>query len=609
MSAPVEQMCLAPLPQTTRGFGRTIYAASRKDGDWMIYTFGRHVIMRNLKDPKISKIFSEHKANTNVAAFSPNGHWVASGDANGKVLVWGTSNMIVKNEVEVCSSVNDITWGPESKKLCAVGAGSSNLAKVFAFDSGNNIGEVAKHSKSIISASYKPTRPYRIATGGEDLSVNFYQGPPFKFDHSHQKHERYPNRVQYAPNGEVFVSVGADSKIVVYGGKEGEFLREIEDKENGHKSAIYSCCWSPDSTQLLTCGADKTAKIWDVESGTVKVTLTVNAKPQVEDMQMAALWFKDYIITQSLSGALNYWDPATPDAPVQVIHGHMAPVTCVAAGNEGQFFSGDSAGRLTVWNDGVGTWFSGKGHGKAISAAAVSADGDQVLTAGYDDKVRISECKTNTWDEDGVVVGGRPTDVTTSAKDNDLAVAVVAQGKVVVLRKGVVVTTLDVSYKPNAVALSPDDSEVMVGGNNKTVYFYTLDGDTLKEKRQVKEHNKAVTSVRYSPDGATMSSASADFAVLCCDDQGEYKNPSRWEFHSSAVQDHQWNKSGTNVVTVANDLSIFVFQDTEKFKTKKLCQQNAQMDGINCVSWLDEEVFVSGAVDGSLKVWTTKQSE
>jgi hypothetical protein len=52
------------------------------------------------------------------------------------------------------------------------------------FDSGSSVGEISGHSKPVSSCDFKQTRPYRVVTGGEDMLVNYFEGPPFKFKKS-----------------------------------------------------------------------------------------------------------------------------------------------------------------------------------------------------------------------------------------------------------------------------------------------------------------------------------------------------------------------------------------------------------------------------------------
>jgi len=56
----------------------------------------------------------------------------------------------------------------------------------YRWDSGTNVGEFDGHSRRVLSCAFKPTRPFRIVTCGEDFLVNFYEGPPFKFKSSHR---------------------------------------------------------------------------------------------------------------------------------------------------------------------------------------------------------------------------------------------------------------------------------------------------------------------------------------------------------------------------------------------------------------------------------------
>lgn len=52
------------------------------------------------------------------------------------------------------------------------------------WDSGSTVGDFDGHSRRVLSCAFKPTRPFRIVSCGEDFLVNFYDGPPFKFNMS-----------------------------------------------------------------------------------------------------------------------------------------------------------------------------------------------------------------------------------------------------------------------------------------------------------------------------------------------------------------------------------------------------------------------------------------
>lgn len=84
------------------------------------------------------------------------------------------------------------------------------------------------HRPQVNSISFRSQRPFKVVTGGEDMQVAFHQGPPFKFVRSHATHTNFVNCVRFSPDGAWFVSAGSDSKLCLFEGKEGDFLKEFE---------------------------------------------------------------------------------------------------------------------------------------------------------------------------------------------------------------------------------------------------------------------------------------------------------------------------------------------------------------------------------------------
>ena len=52
---------------------------------------------------------------------------------------------------------------------------------VFLWDSGSSVGEITGHSKFINAIDYRPVRPFRVVTAGEDRNVGWFEGPPFRY--------------------------------------------------------------------------------------------------------------------------------------------------------------------------------------------------------------------------------------------------------------------------------------------------------------------------------------------------------------------------------------------------------------------------------------------
>lgn len=602
--------CLPPLPIPERGYGFQIYATDKgKMANHFIYAHKSHVVMRSFENPTKCVIWSGHKDNVRVARFAPAGGYVASGDDTGKVLIWpstpnGDGEYILKmpEGVKVNSKVTDLAWDPEGKRIVAVGEGNPDHGMVFSWDTANTIGNVNFHSQRMLSCDYKPSRPFRIVTTGEDNAVALFNGPPFSYDSKadpacRDVHTRYPNKVRYNPSGDNYISVGSDKKIVMFDGKSGEKVKEFESKEN-HKGAIYSFDWNDDGKKIVTVSADKTAKIWDVATGEVDVTFTMGTT--MDDMQMGVVWLKNWIVTVSLDGRLSYLDAASGTVS-KVLHGHSGTVAAACRHREsGVIFTGDQAGKVSVWRNNAATWLNGAGHGKGIRALGVSKDGKKIYSAGLDDCVIASDVESGEFGGDKIKLGGAPTSLMTGNK-TDLVAITVAQGKIVMLQGGTV-TSIDVKYTPTSCAFSPDDSMLAVSGDDKKVHMYAVSGTKLEDKGTRGEHIRTVRAVAWSPDGKMIVSAGDDCTVQVHEGDKK-KNPSDWHFHTARVNSLAWSPNGKRVCSTGADQNLFVFDDCEKFTASKKKQINCHDREVIFCDWVDDHVILTVGLDGVMKTW------
>lgn len=592
---------LAPLPETKRGYGCQIYATGKgKAGDRYAYGSGRFVVVRSFANPKEARLYDGHKAKVNVAVFSPNGEWIASGDESGTVIVWSTLNFnSVKSTTAACGSVLDIAWSPDGARICAVGDGKQDRAKVFAWDSGNTVGKIDGHAKAILTCSYRPERPFSIITGSEDLACNFYTGPPFKFDHSYKGFERYPNCARFNASGSLAVAVGADGKITVFDGKTGEMKKEIV----GHKAAIYHFCWNEAGTQILTASADKTCKIFDIESGEATTTFTIG--DTVNDMQMGCVWHKDYLLSVSLSGAINYLDATNPAKPSQILQGTKSGFKDLQVSPAaGKFFTVDVDGQLASWDmsSGIATWFTGKGHNlKPLVSLAVSCDGATVYTVGLDDKLLASKTDGTAFGAEGVPIGGCPNYVAAANKDATTVVVTTLNNKLVLVKAGVV-SSIDLAYTPLCATFNDNDSHIIVGGKNNKTYIYSMESGKPAVIAEMASHGGKVTSVSASASGLYASTA-GDKSIYLFRADGVSLNRGGWTFHSATIQDSCFSPDGKLLVTCGEDENIFVWRGLESVTDAHDTYAGAHKLGVLRAKFWDSETLVTLGGDRAVRVW------
>jgi len=142
----------ASLPQVERGVSKIIGGDPK--GNNFLYTNGKCVILRNIDNPALADIYTEHAHQVVVAKYAPSGFYIASGDVSGKLRIWDTTQKehLLKYEYQpFAGKIKDIAWTEDSKRIAVVGEGREKFGAVFLWDSGSSVGEITGHNKVINS--------------------------------------------------------------------------------------------------------------------------------------------------------------------------------------------------------------------------------------------------------------------------------------------------------------------------------------------------------------------------------------------------------------------------------------------------------------------------
>ncbi|XP_020251813.1 actin-interacting protein 1-2-like [Asparagus officinalis] len=496
-------------------------------------------------------------------------------------------------------------------RIVASGDGKGkSLVRAFMWDSGSTVGEFDGHSKRVLSCTFKPTRPFRVVTGGEDFIVNFYEGPPFKFKLSHREHTNFVNCVRYSPDGNRFITVSSDKKGVIYDGKTAEKIGELS-MEDGHKGSIYAVSWSPDSKQVLTVSADKTAKVWDImEDGNGKLNraLASPGSGGVEDMLVGCLWQNDQLVVVSLGGTISIFSASDQDKPPISFAGHMKGInalTCFVQDGKKMMLTSSYDGVISRWTPGIG--YIGKLQRKDNSQIKCFAAVEQeVITSGFDNKV----CRVPlTGDQCGVAesvdVGSQPKDIHFASQSPELALISTDSG-VVLLRGSKIASTIDLGFTVAASALAPNGDEAIVGGQDGKLHIYCIEGDTLKEEAVLEKHRGAITVISYSPDLSMFASADANREAVVWDRASREVKLKNMLYHTARINCLAWSPDNQMVATGSLDTCVIVY-DVDKPASNRVTIKGAHLGGVSGLAFDDENSVVSSGEDGCVRVWKLNQ--
>ncbi|XP_014279934.1 actin-interacting protein 1 isoform X1 [Halyomorpha halys] len=588
----------ATLPRTQRG--APIVLGGDPKGKNFLYTNGNSVIIRNIDNPAIADIYTEHSCAVNVAKYSPSGFYIASGDQSGKVRIWDTVNKehLMKNEFHpIGGPIKDISWSPDNQRMVVVGEGRERFGHVFMSETGTSVGEIAGQSKPINSCDFRPARPFRIITGSEDNTIGIFEGPPFKFKMTKQEHTRFVQAVRYSPSGNLFASAGFDGKVFIYDGTTADLVGEVGSP--AHKGGVYAVAWKPDGTQLLTASGDKTCKLWDVETRTVVSEFVMGS--QVEDQQVSCLWQGQHLLTVSLSGFINYLDVNNPDKPIRIVKGHNKPITVLALSPDREnIYTGSHDGFITSWNakTGENDRVEGVGHGNQINA--MKAEDTRMYTCGIDDSVKEIDLTSNKYTGAEVRLGAQPRGM--DVKEGFVVAASVKE--IIVIEQNRKVNGLPINYEPSAVSICREEPLVAVGGlSDNKVHIFTMSGASLIEKCTC-EHLGPVTDCSFSPDSKYLVACDANRKVILYTvPEFQLAHNKEWGFHNARVNCVAWSPNSIQVASGSLDTTIIIWSVLHPAKHTIIKNAHPQSQ-ITRLVWVDDETLVSVGQDCNTKIWT-----
>ena len=194
--------------------------------------------------------------------------------------------------------------------------------------------------------------------------------------------------VAVTPDGKTVVSGSADKTVKVWDLETGHCRATFKD----HTDFVRGAAVTPDGKTVVSGSADKTVKVWDLETGHCRATF----KGHTDFVRGVAVTPDGKTVVSVSDGStLKVWDLATGHCRA-TFKGHTDFVRGVAVTPDGKtVVSGSDDNTLKVWDLKTGDCRATfEGHTDGVYCVAVAPDGKTVVSGSYANTLKVWDLET-----------------------------------------------------------------------------------------------------------------------------------------------------------------------------------------------------------------------
>ncbi|KAJ1329819.1 dynein assembly factor with WDR repeat domains 1 [Microdochium nivale] len=239
------------------------------------------------------------------------------------------------------------------------------------------------------------------------------------------------------------------------------------------------------------------------------------------------------------------------------LEGHTGPVeSAVFSPDSSRVVSASYDETVKLWDAATGTCEATlEGHSDGVMSAAFSPDGRRVISASYDETVKLWDAATGTYE---ATLEGHTSGINSAVFSPDGRLIISASDDETVKLWDAATGTCEATLEGHSdgvmsAAFSPDGRRVISASDDKTVKLW--DAATGTCEATLEGHSEWVRSAAFSPDGRRVISASDDKTVKLWD-AATGTCEATLEGHSDGVISAAFSPDGRRVISASDDKTV-----------------------------------------------------